>query len=70
MEKKQTFVDNIGENRTEISSEIEFRKQRLEMFGEMSAADVAEAPFVYLDRQLVGWGDRPARVLESWDAVI
>ena len=53
MDKKQTFVDNIGENRTEISSEIEFRKQRLEMFGEMSAADVAEAPFVYLDRQLV-----------------
>ena len=49
MDKKQTFVDNIGENRTEISSEIEFRKQRLEMFGEMTAADVAEAPFVYLD---------------------
>lgn len=53
MEKKQTFIDNIGEKRTEISSEIEFRKQRLEMFAEMSAADVAEAPFVYLDRQLV-----------------
>ena len=53
MEKKPLFKENVGEKRTEISSEIEYRKERLEMFSQMSAADVAEAPFVYLDRQLV-----------------
>ena len=53
MEEKTTFKANIGEKRTEISSEIEYRKERLELFAQMSASDVAEAPFVYLDRQLV-----------------
>ena len=53
MEKKPLFRDNVGEKRTETSSEVEYRKERHEMFAQMSAADVAEAPFVYLDRQLV-----------------
>ena len=53
MEKKPLFKENVGEKRTEISSEVEYRKERLEMFAQMSASDVAEAPFVYLDRQLV-----------------
>ena len=53
MAKKRTFRANIGEKRTEISSEVEYRAQRLKLFEDMSASDVAEAPFVYLDRQLV-----------------
>ena len=43
MEKKPLFKDNVGEKRTEISSEVEYRKERHEMFSQMSAADVAEA---------------------------
>jgi len=53
VENKQNFRPNIGERRTEVSSEIEYRAERLQMFDQMSALDVAEAPFVYLDRQLV-----------------
>jgi len=53
VDNKQSFRPNIGERRTEVSSEIEYRAERLRMFDQMAASDVAEAPFVYLDRQLV-----------------
>ena len=53
VDKKQIFQNNVGETRTEISSEIDFRRERLELFKQMMPEDVAEAPFVYLDRQLV-----------------
>ena len=46
VEKKQTFVDNIGTTNIRTSEEINFQKQRIEMLSHMSALEVAEAPFV------------------------
>ena len=53
MEKKQTFVDNIGTTTISTSDEINYQKQRAELLSNMSALEVLEAPFVYLKRQLV-----------------
>ena len=53
MEKKQTFIENIGTTNIQTSAENDFRKQRVEMLAQMSSLEVAEAPFVYINRQLV-----------------
>ena len=47
------FRENVGDRRRETEREESYVVDRESLLARMSAADVASAPFVYLDRRLV-----------------
>jgi len=47
------FPDNVGDTRRETERELAYLRDRAALLAKMSAGDVVDAPFVYLDRRLV-----------------